>query len=156
MAVMSQRPAPEHRGTIVSIGYEGRGLDDFLATLTANRVQVLIDVRLTPISRKKGFSKTALSEALARLGIEYRHVRELGNPKENRAAFRGAGVTTGRRRYLAHLHNGSRTALDEVVELARAERIALLCVERDDRQCHRGCITDQAQEEHPALSVHRV
>ena len=155
MAVQSRR-SKLHRGTVFSIGYEGRDLDDFLDTLEGNRVKVLVDVRLTPISRKKGFSKTALSEGLARRGIEYRHAPALGNPKENRAAFRGAAVRTGRRRFLAHLNNGSRHAYEEVIELARAQRIALLCVERDDRQCHRGCITDQAQEQHPALSVQHL
>jgi len=58
-------PRPDlHTGTIVSIGYEGRSLDEFVQALKGHRVDVLIDVRLTPISRKKGFSKTALSEAL--------------------------------------------------------------------------------------------
>jgi uncharacterized protein (DUF488 family) len=148
-------PKP-NMGTIVSIGYEGRDLSGFLATLRQNRVEVLVDVRLTPISRKKGFSKTALSAALNDAGIEYRHVRELGNPKENRDPFRNGQAAAGRRVFLAHLNNGSRSAYDDVVELARTRRIALLCVERDDRECHRGCITDQAQDENPALSVVRA
>lgn len=145
-----------HRGTIFSIGYEGRDLDSFLDILEKNHVKVLVDVRLTPISRKKGFSKTALSERLAERGIDYRHARALGNPKDNRAAFRGAATQAARRRYLAHLSNGSRPAFDELIELARSQRVALLCVESDERQCHRGCITDQAQNEHPALSVQRL
>lgn len=155
MATKTQVPKP-NTGTIVSIGYEGRDFDEFLAVLRRNRVEVLVDVRLNPISRKKGFSKTALSAALADAGIEYRHVRELGNPKENRDLFRNGQAALGRQVFLAHLNNGSRSAYDEVVELALTRRIALLCVESDDRECHRGCITDQAQDENPALSVVRA
>ncbi|WTY53947.1 DUF488 domain-containing protein [Micromonospora sp. NBC_01412] len=44
---------------------------------------------MTPISRKRGFSKSALSQALATQGIVYEHRRELGNPKENRPGFGG-------------------------------------------------------------------
>ena len=142
--------------TMFSVGYEGRTLGDFLQAIANHRVDVLVDVRLTPLSRKRGFSKTALSAALSDRGIDYLHLRELGNPKENRAAFQGPAVASGRRRYLKHLNNGSRHAYEELVELAFTRRVALLCVERDDRRCHRGCITDQAQQEHPALSVQRI
>ena len=144
------------RGTVLSIGYEGRELDDFISTLNIHRVDVLVDVRLNPISRKKGFSKTALASALAEVGIEYVHRPQLGNPKENREGFSGHGLATARRRYLAHLNNGSRPIYEEVIEQSRSRRIALLCVERDDRRCHRGCITDQAQDENPGLSVSRL
>jgi transcriptional regulator with XRE-family HTH domain len=64
-----------------SAGYEGRDIDSFVALLVDSRIGVVADVRLTPISRKKGFSKTRLGEALAEAGIEYTHLRGLGNPK---------------------------------------------------------------------------
>lgn len=144
-----------HTGTIVSIGYEGRSLDEFVAALKAHRVDVLIDVRLTPISRKKGFSKTSLSEALEAAGIEYRHEPELGNPKDNRDAFR-LGQRSARNRYARHLSNGANDTYEATVESARHARVALLCFERDHSQCHRSCITERAQVEHPGLSVLRV
>lgn len=148
------RPTP-HTGTIVSIGYEGRTLDEFVDALRLHRVDVLIDVRLTPISRKKGFSKTALSEALGAADIEYRHEPELGNPKDNRDAFR-RGQRAARTRYARHLSNGANETFQATVESARGARVALLCFERDHSQCHRSCITDRAQAEHPGLSVLRV
>lgn len=145
-----------HVGTIVSIGYEGRTLEEFIKELQQAKVEVLVDVRLTPLSRKSGFSKTALSQALTENGIEYWHAKELGNPKENRAHFYEGRLDVGRERYLAHLNNGSRSTYEAVIERSKECRIALLCVEKDDRSCHRGCITDQAQREHPALSVNRL
>ena len=39
-----------------------------------------------PNSRRPGFAKRALSEALAGAGIGYGHVRALGTPPEGRAA----------------------------------------------------------------------
>src|SRR5258707_759886 len=74
---------------LVGVGYEGRTVDELVAHLVAVGVSRLIDVRLTPISRKRGLSKTALGAALADVGIEYEHRRELGNPKTNRAGFTG-------------------------------------------------------------------
>lgn len=41
--------------TILGWGYEGKTINDLLATLEANRVHTVVDIRLTPISRKKGF-----------------------------------------------------------------------------------------------------
>jgi len=65
-----------HTGTIVSVGYERRTSEELVSLLVSNRVDVLVDVRLTPLSRKRGLSKTALREALESAGIEYLHERE--------------------------------------------------------------------------------
>jgi uncharacterized protein (DUF488 family) len=46
---------------IVTIGYEGRTLGDFISTLSNHNVDLLLDVRLNAISRKPGFSKKALA-----------------------------------------------------------------------------------------------
>ena len=74
--------------TVVTIGYEGRQLDEFVAELSNRRVEIVFDVRENAISRKLGFSKRRLGEALAVAGIDYRHQPALGNPRSNRAAFR--------------------------------------------------------------------
>jgi len=143
-------------GQFLTVGYEGRALEEFLRLMVANRVEVLVDVRQNPVSRKAGFSKRRLAEALLSVGIDYRHEVLLGNPKENRAAFSDGNLEKGKRRYLAHLNNGSRDAFDEILELALTRRVALLCFEKDEAQCHRACIAEQAQAEVPALSVCRL
>lgn len=76
---------------VMTIGYEGAVLDDFLRTLKHAQVTLLLDVREIALSRRKGFSKTALSEALAAAGIDYRHERMLGSPKEVRHQLREDG-----------------------------------------------------------------
>ena len=62
---------------IVSVGYEGRQIDDFVAGLQRAGVRTVADVRLNAISRKPGFSKTRLRDALAAVGIGYVHMRSL-------------------------------------------------------------------------------
>ena len=140
--------------TIVSIGYERRDLGVLVDLLTENGVLILVDVRLNPVSRKKGFSKNALASALGEAGIEYRHERELGNPKDNRDPFR-RGLESARQRYLRHLHNGASSVYERLLDLASSSRIALLCYERDHDECHRSCILDAAQIDRP-ISVLRL
>lgn len=133
--------------TIVSVGYERRTIDDLIELLQLGEVDVLVDVRLNPISRKKGFSKNALSQALAEAGIGYRHARELGNPKENREPFR-RGLLAARKRYEEHLRNGASAVHNEIMELAHDVRVALLCYEREHRECHRSSILDVATQQY--------
>jgi len=146
----------EQTHRIVSIGYEGRSAEELLDILEANLVEVLIDVRLNPISRKRGLSKTALREALDERGIGYVHERDLGNPKDNREPFVTGDLPRGRQRYFARLDNGSGPAFDRVMELARAHRVALLCFEHDERQCHRQCIVERALARDSSVGVVRV
>lgn len=79
------------RLSLATIGYQGAPLPAFLATLKAARVTLLLDVRGLPLSRRKGFSKTPLSEALMRIGIGYRHERALGVPRSLRRRLRDDG-----------------------------------------------------------------
>ena len=127
--------------TIVSVGYQGRSVDELIDVLRDGEVEVLVDVRLNPISRKTGFSKNPLSQVLAEAGIGYCHVRELGNPRENRDPFH-------RERYEAHLREGGLAVFAELMGLAKSVRVALLCYERLHRECHRSSILDLAVQQH--------
>ena len=141
--------------TVVTIGYEGRQLDEFIAELLDRRVEVVFDVRENAISRKPGFSKRRLGEALAVAGIEYHHMPSLGNPRSNRDAFR-AGEPAARDVFLRHLDHGSRKALDEIAGAARSRTVALMCFERDHATCHRSCIVDRLVADNPTLRVEPV
>lgn len=141
---------------LISIGYEGRDLGGLVTALTERAVEVVVDVRLTPLSRKRGLSKSALRDALAVEGIEYVHERDLGNPKENREPFRNGDVLRGRRRFFERLDNGSGPAFDRVVELMGTRKVALLCYERDEQSCHRQCIVERAVERGRGLQVVRL
>lgn len=138
--------------TIVSVGYEQRDIDELVELLRSEQVELLVDVRLNAISRKRGFSKTALATALNEAGIQYRHERALGNPKPNRDPFR-RGDEAARQRYEEHLRDHAGAVQDELVELAGSVRLALLCFERDHASCHRSSITAAASASNPAISI---
>src|SRR3954469_10422212 len=98
--------------TVFTIGHEHpTDTTPVLEALRAAGVRRLVDVRELPLSRRRGFSKTALAAALASAEIEYEHVRELGNPKQYRDLYRSGRIDEGERLYRAHLHNGSYSAL---------------------------------------------
>lgn len=133
--------APE----LVSAGYEGRTIDEFVEALVLRSVDVVADVRLNPISRKPGFSKTRLTGALAEAGISYRHFKELGNPKSNRPPFWEGRPEEGRAVYRALLSQQPASgSLDELIALADQGSVAVLCFEHDEDRCHRKVILEAA------------
>jgi uncharacterized protein (DUF488 family) len=125
-------PTGPHVPDLIGVGYQGRTADELLAHLLALGVTRLVDVRLNPISRKPGLSKTALARALADAGIAYEHRRELGNPKTNRAGFAGSPteLAEAQARYRHILHQPQADdALNSLAEAGRHERVAVLCFE---------------------------
>jgi uncharacterized protein (DUF488 family) len=62
---------------LYTIGYEQASIDDFVATLRTAGVELVIDVREQPLSRKKGFSKKALNALLEANDIGYIHLKGL-------------------------------------------------------------------------------
>jgi uncharacterized protein (DUF488 family) len=83
---------------VIGVGYQGQTIDQFIGSLVDMRVTCVVDVRLTPLSRKFGFSKGSLARALASRGISYEHTPALGNPHDNRRCFAGddAGARIGK------------------------------------------------------------
>lgn len=129
---------------VYTIGYEGTDIDRFVATLKAVDVKVLADVRALALSRKKGFSKTALRERLRAEGIAYVHLVELGDPKPGREAARAGNHDEFRSVYSQHLKTSeARVALAVLNDAAQQEVVCLLCFERDPSTCHRRMIADR-------------
>jgi uncharacterized protein (DUF488 family) len=133
-------PAPE----LFTIGYQRRNVGELIDVLGTRGVTTVIDVRLVAWSRKPGFSRTALSEALEAAGLRYEHWRELGNPKEIRDLYEAGETAEGRRRFRLQLRNGQSSAVDRLVDLATNESVAILCLEEDHAQCHRDVVADEA------------
>lgn len=129
---------------LYTIGYEGTDIDRLAATLKAVKIQVLADVRAVAVSRKKGFSKSALRERLEAEGIAYVHFVELGDPKPGRDAARAGDYNEFRRVYSKHLKTaGAQVALQVLKETIQEENVCLLCYERDPTVCHRRMISDR-------------
>jgi uncharacterized protein (DUF488 family) len=49
---------------LFSIGYEGLNFDEFMSLLSKHGIETVVDIRELPLSRKPGFSKKALANAL--------------------------------------------------------------------------------------------
>lgn len=127
-----------------TIGYEGASPDDFRATLQRVGVKQIIDIRQLPQSRRRGFSKNQLAASLAEVGIEYYHVRQLGDPKHGRDAARAGRMDEFRQIFTAHLElPASMDALESTGKLAKEKTSALLCYERDYRDCHRAIVAQK-------------
>ena len=129
---------------LYTFGYEGLNLDTFIDRLQQAGIRQLVDVREYPLSRKKGFSKNALSVALAVHGIEYVSMTTLGCPKTIRQRFKLDGdwsiYEKSFRRYL-------KTQADPIRELALAAKrktACLLCFEADYNRCHRSLVARAA------------
>jgi uncharacterized protein (DUF488 family) len=128
--------------SISTIGYQDRTVDDIIDTLSVTHVKVLADVRLTPLSRKPGLSKNGLAVRLCEAGIDYMHLSELGNPRDNRDAFRrGDPAAVARYRAVLRTSEGQ-AALEKLVRLATYQRVALMCFERDAAECHRSMVAE--------------
>jgi uncharacterized protein (DUF488 family) len=123
---------------IFTIGYERTTVPEFLAALKQAGVKRVIDVRALPLSRRPGFSKSALSAALGEAGIEYLHLKALGTPADGRAAARAGRHADLERIYAGQLELPEAMAQGALMlELAREKPSALLCMEREPAHCHR-------------------
>jgi|SRR5580765_4801467 uncharacterized protein (DUF488 family) len=123
---------------IFTIGYEGTTVPEFLAAVQNAGVERVIDVRAIPNSRRPGFSKTPLRNALAEAGIDYVHLRALGTPAEGRAAARAGRDADLKRIYGGQLELPEAIAQAvQMLDLAAEKPSALLCFERDPAHCHR-------------------
>src|SRR3954468_12399411 len=130
--------------TLATIGYEGKTQEEFLGELAAAGVELVIDVRAVAASRRPGFSKTALRNALAERGIDYLHLRPLGTPAAGREAARKGRVAEMRRIYAGQLETDEAAlALEQALAAAADRRSALLCFEAEAAGCHRSMLAER-------------
>jgi uncharacterized protein (DUF488 family) len=141
--------------TIFTIGYEGVDIDSFVAVLSSYNIEVIVDVREIPLSRKPGFSKKSLESKLNLSGKGYLHMVDLGCPKPVRNRYREDGdwqrYTDGFLRYL----KTQDAAVVELAELAASANCALMCFEADSNFCHRSFVAD-AVKEYSGVSVTHI
>lgn len=138
-----------------TIGYERADLDDFVATLRASEVDVLVDIRDRAQSRRPGFSKTALASALSDAGIDYLHLRELGDPKEGREAARRGDFAAFRKVFGRVMKSAAAVeALATIEDLAKTQKVCLMCFERDQKTCHRKIVSDHLENSLNCKTLH--
>lgn len=125
--------------TLFTIGYEGISLENYLLKLVKNNVKLLVDVRRNAKSMKFGFSKTLLKKYCNSLGIEYKHIPEVGIVSDKRKNL------TSQEDYERLFTEYRNTTLKETKPaqidilklLNEYKRVALTCFEAEPCQCHR-------------------
>ncbi|QOV92686.1 DUF488 family protein [Novosphingobium sp. ES2-1] len=126
---------------IWTIGYEQATVPAVMKALREAGVEVLADVRALPLSRRPGFSKSALAANARDAGIEYVHFKALGTPAEGRAAARRNDHATLERIYEGQLELPEAIAAGaRLADMASERKVALLCYEREAHGCHRALL----------------
>jgi len=132
---------------LFTIGYEKLDQKQFMAHLSNHGVEVVADIRTLPVSRKKGFSKTALRETLNCKGIDYLNYQALGASKELRDELYQSG------NYARFFQKYEKNILDKTDHLAdilsfinRGRSVALLCFERNPQKCHRKVVAEEIRK----------
>jgi uncharacterized protein (DUF488 family) len=131
---------------IWTVGHGTRPVEELAAKLTIARIELLIDVRAYPGSRRHPqFNRESLERALAAHGIGYRwEGKALGGfrkprPDSANLALRNKSF----RGYADHMGSGEfAVAAGGLIESARGARLALMCAEQHPSQCHRRLISD--------------
>ncbi|MBN2377604.1 MAG: DUF488 domain-containing protein [Sedimentisphaerales bacterium] len=124
---------------IYTMGYEGRSTDGFLNNVLQHGIKTIVDVRSNPLSRKYGLSKNALSKNSGNLGIEYKHIPELGIPSERRKNL--LNIDDYKKLfnwYEKEIPQKQPQALNILGDIMRIAPTVLICYEKDAEYCHRG------------------
>ena len=134
-----------HPLTVWTIGHSTRSSEEFLDLLRGQKIELLVDVRRFPGSRKyPHFNQAELAQSLSAAGIEYRLMQALGGRRTPRAdspntAWRNASF----RAYADYMETDDfRAAAAELVSAARLRHSAIMCSEAVWWRCHRSLIAD--------------
>lgn len=154
--IVAARPARGSAG-LVTIGYEGRSLENYLAALLREAVTLLCDVRRNPLSRRFGFSRATLSNACLELGLRYEHLPELGIASaERQAASTPSDHDELFARYVRVTLPREKPSQERIAAwISAGERVTLTCFERLPEHCHRSRLATALAESHPACRAPR-
>jgi uncharacterized protein (DUF488 family) len=131
--------------TVHTIGHSTRSIEDFLALLANHSIEVLIDVRRWPSSRRyPQFGGKALEGSLNKDGIDYIWRGDLGGFRKPSADSQNTAWKVGAFRAYADfmLSPEFERIMQEVEELAANKKIAIMCAEAVPWRCHRQLLAD--------------
>jgi uncharacterized protein (DUF488 family) len=121
---------------IYSVGHSNHEIGHFLALLSRQRIQAVVDVRSSPWSRfSPQFNRQALEHSLASNGMHYVFLgRELGGRPEDDLFYDEQGhVLYSKVAATPLFESGMRRLVDD----GREQTIAMMCSEEDPTECHR-------------------
>ena len=130
---------------VLTVGHSTHTIERFLELLGQHSVEAVADVRLAPGSRRMPwFGGRPLADALARAGIRYEHLKELGGRRRPLPGTPNTGWDVEAfRGYADHLGSDEFAAGYARLEaLAGEARTALMCAEALWWRCHRRIVSD--------------
>lgn len=130
---------------VLTIGHSTRTLEDFISLLRKYNVQKVVDIRTIPRSKHNPqFNREELPNSLKVAGIGYIHMPGLGGLRHSvhdslntgwrNLSFRGFADYMQKEEF--------EKSLEELMEQAKTERVALMCAEAVPWRCHRSLIAD--------------
>lgn len=130
---------------VFTVGHSTRSTEELLALLTGHGIEVLVDVRRYPGSRRHPqFSREVLARSLEEAGIRYVHEPDLGgrrkaSPDSPHTAWRVEAF----RGYADHMETPEfAAALERLMRRAENQAVVILCAEAVPWRCHRRLISD--------------
>jgi uncharacterized protein (DUF488 family) len=131
---------------IWTTGHSTRTIDEFISLLKGNEIELLVDVRAWPSSKRyPQFNKETLAESLTAHGIRYEHFPELGgkrksNPDSRNTAWRNVSF----RGYADYMQTEQfQKGIERLLDVAaKAGPTAIMCAEAVWWRCHRRIIAD--------------
>jgi uncharacterized protein (DUF488 family) len=142
---MASQNTQKSRLRIFTIGHSTRPIEEFIELLQANGVKQLIDIRTIPKSRRHPqFGSEALADSLARAGIAYAHMKELGGLRHPRKDSVNLGWRNESfRGYADYMQTPEfNAAVEKAIQLSREKPTALMCAEAVPWRCHRSLVAD--------------
>ena len=143
--VERRMPSAEPSPIVLTIGHSTRTLEEFIGLLQAHGATRVVDVRTVPRSRHNPqFNKAALPRALKKAGLGYIHLPELGGLRHAKRDSLNVGWRNASfRGYADYMQTPAfEQSLEELIRLAKQERIAIMCAEAVPWRCHRSLIAD--------------
>jgi len=130
---------------VMAIGHSTRRVKEFIHLLKAHEVKRLVDVRTVPRSRHNPqFNRGQLSPTLHSARLHYTYMPGLGGFRHARRDSLNAGWHNASFRGFADYMQTPefRKNLDDLIKLAKSERVAIMCAEAVPWRCHRSLIAD--------------
>ena len=138
-------PSTEPSPIVLTIGHSTRTLEEFIHLLQAHGATCVVDVRTAPGSRHNPqFNKDSLPHSLRPAGLGYVHTPGLGGLRHAKRDSPNMGWrNVSFRGYADYMQTpGFAQSLEELIRLARQDRIVLMCAEAVPWRCHRSLIAD--------------
>lgn len=130
---------------IWTIGHSTNTLDEFIAKLKSFDIELLVDIRSFPGSRRfPHFNKEALKISLPKNNIEYVHLVKLGGRRKPVADSHNTGWRMAAfRGYADYMETEDfKKTIKELEALASKKRTAFMCSEAVWWRCHRSLVSD--------------